>query len=61
VNRLPARRQKKAQLVRSGYLGIGIGVVLLLLAVATASWILGIFAIVVVGLAGWLTSIFRGA
>ncbi len=58
---LPARQQKKGQLVRTGYLGIGVGAVLFLLAILTTSWVLGIFGLVVLGIAGWLTTIFRGA
>jgi predicted tellurium resistance membrane protein TerC len=61
MSNLPARQQKKAQLVRTGYLGVGIGAVLFIIAILTTSWILGIFGLVVLGIAAWLTTIFRGA
>jgi xanthine/uracil permease len=61
MNRLPARQQKKSQLVRTGYLGVGVGVVLIIIAIATFSIILGILGIAIAVIAGWATSIFKGA
>jgi hypothetical protein len=61
VNRLPARQQKKAQLVRASYLGVGAGALLFIIALVTTSLPLGIVALVITALAGWLSTIFRGA
>jgi hypothetical protein len=58
---LPARQQKKAQLVRASYLGVGLGVLLFLIALVTTSLVLGIVAIVIAAIAGWLATIFRAA
>jgi hypothetical protein len=61
VNRLPARQQKKGQLVRAGYLGMGVGALLFLIALISTSIVLGIIGLVVLAIAGWLTRVFRAA
>jgi len=55
------------QMLSSIYYGVylstlvGLGAVLFIIAILTTSWILGIFGLVVLGIAAWLTTIFRGA
>jgi hypothetical protein len=61
MSNLPARQQKKGQLVRAGYLGVGVGVLLFIIALVTTSLVLGIVAVVIAAIAGWLTTIFRAA
>jgi uncharacterized membrane protein YccC len=56
---LTPRDQKKRQMVRGGYAGVGVGVVVLLLAVNAGSILLGILGIIVLVVAGWATRAIR--
>jgi hypothetical protein len=57
---LTPRQQKKRQLVRSGYLGMGAGAVLILLALAAGSVVLIVLGVIVLLVAGWATRTLRG-
>ncbi len=56
---LTPRDQKKRQMVRGGYAGVGVGVVVLLLAVNAGSILLGILGVIVLVVAGWATRAIR--
>jgi hypothetical protein len=59
VGELTTRREKKRQMVRVGYTAVGVGAVILLIAIVTTSIVLGIFALVVLAIAGWVTRLLR--
>jgi hypothetical protein len=56
---LTPREQKKRQMVRYGYVGVGVGAVLLVFAISAASIILGVIGIIVLAIAGWATRTLR--
>jgi hypothetical protein len=58
---LPARQQKKSQLVRASYLSVGVGALLFLIAIVSTSIVLGIIGLVVGAIAFWASTIFKGA
>jgi hypothetical protein len=57
---LTPRQQKKRQMVRSGYAGIGFGALLLVIALSSGSIVLGVLGAVVLAIAGWATRAVRG-
>jgi hypothetical protein len=61
MGQLSPRQEKKRQLVRYGYTGVGVGAVLVLIAVLAASLFLGIVGAVVLALALWAIRLVRGA
>jgi hypothetical protein len=56
---LTPRQQKKRQMVRSGYAGIGIGALLLVIALSSGSIVLGVLGAVILAIAGWATRAVR--
>jgi hypothetical protein len=59
MGQLTTRQEKKRQMVRRGYGGVGVGAVLLLVALSTASWLIGLIALVVLVISGWMTRMMR--
>jgi uncharacterized membrane protein YccC len=57
---LTPRQQKKRQMVRGGYAGIGVGALLLVIALSAGSIVLGVLGVIVLVLAGWATRTIRG-
>jgi uncharacterized membrane protein YccC len=57
---LTPRQQKKRQLVRGGYVGIGAGAVLILIALSASSPLLIVLGVIVLLVAGWATRTLRG-
>jgi uncharacterized membrane protein YccC len=57
---LTPRQQKKRQLVRGGYVGIGAGAVLILIALSASSPLLIVLGVIVLVVAGWATRTLRG-
>jgi hypothetical protein len=56
---LTKRREKKRQMIRTGYAGIGVGVLILLYALNAGAIILGIIGLVILVIAGWATRALR--
>lgn len=56
---LTPRQQKKRQMVRTGYAGIGVGALLVIIAVAGAGLVLGIIGAIVLLVSGWATRALR--
>ena len=56
---LTPRQQKKQQMVRTGYGGIGVGALLVLIALATGSIVLGVVGAIVLIAAVWATRAVR--
>ena len=56
---LTPRQQKKRQMVRGGYAGIGVGALLLVLAISGGSIVLGVLGAIVLLIAGWATRAVR--
>jgi hypothetical protein len=56
---LTPRQQKKRQMVRGGYAGLGVGVLLLIFAVTGGSIVLGVLGALVVLVSGWATRALR--
>jgi hypothetical protein len=56
---LTRRQEKKRQMVRTGYAGIGVGVLILLYAIGAGAIILGIIGLVILVIAGWATRALR--
>jgi hypothetical protein len=56
---LTPRQQKKRQMVRGGYAGIGIGALLLVIALSSGSIVLGVLGAVILAIAGWATRAVR--
>ena len=56
---LTPRQQKKRQMVRSGYAGIGVGALLLVIALSSGSIVLGVLGAVILAIAGWATRAVR--
>jgi hypothetical protein len=56
---LTKRQEKKRQMVRTGYVGIGVGVLVLLYAISAGAIILGIIGLVILVVAGWATRALR--
>jgi hypothetical protein len=56
---LTPRDQKKRQMVRAGYAGVGVGVLVVLLALSAGSILLGILGVIVAVVAGWATRAVR--
>jgi hypothetical protein len=56
---LTPRDQKKRQMVRAGYAGVGVGVLVVLLALSAGSILLGILGVIVLVVAGWATRAVR--
>ena len=52
---LTRREQKKRQMVRAGYAGVGVGALLLLLALTAGSILLGVLGALILLGAGWAT------
>jgi hypothetical protein len=56
---LTKRQEKKRQMVRTSYAGIGVGVLILLYAISAGAIILGIIGLVILVIAGWATRALR--
>jgi hypothetical protein len=56
---LTPRQQKKQQMTRTGYAGLGVGALLLVIALATGSIVLGVIGVIVLAVAGWATRALR--
>jgi hypothetical protein len=56
---LTKRQEKKRQMIRTGYAGIGVGVLILLYALNAGAIILGIIGLVILVIAGWATRALR--
>jgi hypothetical protein len=56
---LTKRQEKKRQMVRTGYAGIGVGVLILLYAISAGAVILGIIGVVILVIAAWATRALR--
>ena len=56
---LTPRQQKKRQMVRAGYGGIGVGALLVILAVTGAGLVLGLIGAIVLLVSGWATRALR--
>ena len=56
---LTKRGEKKRQMVRTGYAGVGVGVLILLYAISGGGVILGIIGLVILVIAGWATRALR--
>ena len=56
---LTKRQEKKRQMVRTGYAGIGVGALILLYAITGGGIILGIIGLVILVIAGWATRAMR--
>jgi hypothetical protein len=56
---LTPRQQKKRQMVRAGYGGIGVGALLVILAVTGAGFVLGLIGAIVLLVSGWATRALR--
>jgi hypothetical protein len=56
---LTPRQQKKRQMVRAGYAGIGVGALLVILAVTGAGLVLGLIGVIVLLISGWATRALR--
>ena len=56
---LTPRQQKKRQMVRTGYAGIGVGALLVILALAGAGLVLGLIGAIVLLVSGWATRALR--
>jgi hypothetical protein len=56
---LTKRQEKKRQMVRAGYAGIGVGVLVLLYAISAGAIILGVIGLVILVVAGWATRALR--
>ena len=56
---LTRRSEKKRQMVRTGYAGIGVGVVLLVIGLSAGSLVFDLLGVLVVLLAGWATRALR--
>jgi hypothetical protein len=56
---LTPRQQKKRQMVRTGYAGIGVGALLVILALTGAGLVLGVIGAIVLVISGWATRALR--
>jgi hypothetical protein len=56
---LTPRQQKKRQMVRTGYGGIGVGVLLVVIALTGAGLVLGLIGAVVLLVSAWATRALR--
>ena len=56
---LTPRQQKKRQMVRTGYAGVGVGVLLVILAITGAGLVLGLIGAIVVLVSAWATRALR--
>jgi hypothetical protein len=56
---LTKRQEKKRQMVRTGYAGMGIGALIVLYALTGGGIILGIIGLVILVIAGWATRALR--
>jgi hypothetical protein len=56
---LTPRQQKKRQMVRTGYAGIGVGVILVILALTGAGLLLGLIGAIVLLASAWATRALR--
>jgi hypothetical protein len=56
---LTPRQQKKRQMVRTGYAGIGVGALLVILALTGAGVVLGLIGAIVLLVSGWATRALR--
>ena len=56
---LTPRQQKKRQMVRAGYGGIGVGALLVILALTGAGVVLGLIGVIVLLMSGWATRALR--
>jgi hypothetical protein len=56
---LTPRQQKKRQMVRTGYAGLGAGALIVLISVGAQSIILGVIGIIVLAIGGWATRALR--
>lgn len=56
---LTPRQQKKRQMVRAGYAGIGVGALLVILALTGAGIVLGLIGAIVLLVSGWATRALR--
>lgn len=56
---LTPRQQKKRQMVRGGYAGVGVGVLLLMLFATGGSIVLGVLGAILVVVSGWATRALR--
>lgn len=56
---LTRRGEKKRQMVRTGYAGVGIGVLLLVIGLAAGSLVLDVIGLIAIVLAGWATRVLR--
>ena len=56
---LTPRQQKKRQMVRTGYAGVGVGALLVILALTGAGIVLGLIGAIVLLVSGWATRALR--
>jgi hypothetical protein len=59
MGQLTTRQERKRQLARYGYAGVGGGALVLLIAILSASIVLGVIGIVVLVVAAWITRMIR--
>ena len=56
---LTKRQEKKRQMMRTGYAGLGVGALIVLYALTGGGIILGIIGLVILVIAGWTTRALR--
>jgi len=56
---LTPRQQKKRQMVRGGYAGVGVGALLVILAATGGGIVLGILGAIILVVSGWATRAVR--
>lgn len=56
---LTRRGEKKRQMVRTGYAGVGVGVVLLVIGLAAGSLVLDVIGLIAIVVAGWAARALR--
>jgi uncharacterized membrane protein YccC len=56
---LTKRGERKRQMVRTGYAGIGVGALILLYAISSGAILLGIIGLVILVIGGWATRALR--
>lgn len=56
---LTPRQQKKRQMVRGGYAGVGVGALLVILAATGGGIVLGVLGAIILVVSGWATRAVR--